>query len=48
MNLDDIIIERPVLEIMLKARRSKIQIVNGLKPTDNQSFAGRTCGYHYI
>jgi len=33
MNLDDIIIERPVLEIMLKARSiHQIQIVNGLKP----------------
>lgn len=33
MNLDDIIVERPVLEIMLKARSiHEIQIINGLKP----------------
>ena len=33
MNLDDIIVERPVLEIMLKAGSSHaIQIINGLKP----------------
>ncbi len=33
MDLDDIIVERPVLEIMLKARSiHEIQIVNGLKP----------------